>query len=439
MSETQRKFIAKLTFLISGGMFIDGFILGGVGVVMPAITESLRLSLAWQGLIGASTLIGIFFGAPIGGYLADRIGRKPMFIVTLGIFLSGSVLQFFLHDAWQVFAVRLFMGMAIGADYSIGWPLLAEFSPARMRGKLLTVQEVAWYVGYLVSFAMGYFMVETFSSDWRLILGMSTIPSLIVFLLRLGSPESPRWLISKGRVDEGMAVAREFMQEEDVRDLEREIAATTQRTRTSFRLLFSPKYLKTTFFICVFFLTTVTPYFAIGTFAPAVLHGLGVENGLTGALLINGVVVLGSLAAMLLVERAGRRKLSAPPLWICTIALVVIGLFSHASPVIVILCFAVFSFFNAIPTALTGVYPGEVYPTEIRGAGVGFGMAVSRIGAAAGTFVLPVFLNHYGVAPTMLIAALICGFGAIVSQILAPETKGLTLGESSNPEGSLKG
>jgi putative MFS transporter len=139
---------------------------------------------------------------------------------------------------------------------------------------------------------------------------------------------------------------------------------------------------------------------------------------------------------MLLVERVGRRKLSAPPLWICTVALIVIGLFSHASPTIVILCFAIFSFFNAIPTALTGVYPGEVYPTEIRGAGVGFGMAVSRIGAAAGTFVLPVVVNVYGVGPTMLIAALICGIGAVVSQALAPETMGRTLAEiSDHPEG----
>ena len=114
-------------------MFIDGFILGGIGLVMPALTSDLSLSATWQGLIGASALIGIFFGGPIGGYLADKIGRKPMFIVDLAVFLLGSAAQFFVVDEWQLFLIRLLMGMAIGADYAIGWPLLVEFSPARLR------------------------------------------------------------------------------------------------------------------------------------------------------------------------------------------------------------------------------------------------------------------------------------------------------------------
>jgi putative MFS transporter len=193
-------------------MFIDGFILGGIGLVMPALTADLELSAVWQGLIGASALIGIFFGGPIGGYLADKIGRKPMFIVDLAIFLVGSAAQFFVAEPWQLFVIRLVMGMAIGADYAIGWPLLAEFSPAHLRGKLLAFQEVAWYVGYLISYALGYFMASAIHADWRIILGMSTVPSLIVFLLRLGTPESPRWLLSKGRVEEGMAVAQEYME-----------------------------------------------------------------------------------------------------------------------------------------------------------------------------------------------------------------------------------
>ncbi|MFP3670719.1 MFS transporter, partial [Priestia sp. SIMBA_032] len=83
MSDKQRKFIIKLTTLISGGMLIDGFILGAIGIVMPAITNDLELSLTWQGLIGASALIGIFLGGPLGGYLADKIGRKPMFTIDL--------------------------------------------------------------------------------------------------------------------------------------------------------------------------------------------------------------------------------------------------------------------------------------------------------------------------------------------------------------------
>ncbi|MBT2515692.1 MFS transporter [Arthrobacter sp. ISL-30] len=416
----------KLSAVIAGGMFIDGFILGGIGLVMPALTADLDLSLTWQGLIGASALIGIFFGGPIGGYLADKIGRKPMFIVDLAIFLLGSAAQFFVADAWQLFVIRLVMGMAIGADYAIGWPLLAEFSPARLRGKLLAFQEVAWYVGYLGAYALGYFMSSAIDADWRIILGMSTIPSLIVFLLRLGTPESPRWLISKGRLEEGLAIANEYMEDADVRDM-----AEEKRESTSFLRLFSPRYRNATIFVSVYWVCNVTPYFAIATFAPIVLESLGVEDGLSGALLLNGVVVAGAIAAMYLIDSVGRRKLAIPPMWTGAAALIIIGLFSHVSPIIILACFVIFSFANALSTSLTGVYPGEVFPTEIRGAGVGFATAMSRIGAAAGTFILPLSVSGLGIGATMLIAAGICVVGAVVSHYLAPETKGLSLGETS--------
>lgn len=424
----KKRFLYKLSGVIAGGMFIDGFILGSIGLVMPALTKDLGLSATWQGLIGASALIGIFFGGPLGGYFADKIGRKPMFIVDLSIFLVGSAAQFFVADGMQLFIVRLLMGMAIGADYAIGWPLLVEFSPARLRGKLMAFQEVAWYVGYLGSYSLGYVMSTAIHVDWRIILGMSTVPSLIVFLLRLGTPESPRWLISKGRTEEALAIANEFMEEDDVRDLQNE-----KPVPPDFRKLFSKQYFKSTFFVCMYWVTNVTPYFAIGTFAPIVLENLGMEDGLTGALVLNGVVVAGSVAAMFLIEKLGRRKLSIPPMWIAAAALVAIGLFSHVSPAIILVSFMVFSFFNAISTALTGVYPGEVFPTEVRGAGVGFATAFSRIGAAAGTFILPLSVQGLGIGVTMLIAAGICVLGAVISQYLAPETTGVSLSEASAP------
>jgi putative MFS transporter len=94
---------------------------------------------------------------------------------------------------------------------------------------------------------------------------------------------------------------------------------------------------------------------------------------------------------------------------------------------LVVLCFVVFSFFNAASSALTAVYPMEVFPTAIRTTGVGFSAAMSRVGAAIGTFLLPLALDHIGVGPSMLIAAAVLAIGGAVSQFLAPETNGLTL------------
>ncbi|TGN99569.1 MFS transporter [Burkholderia sp. USMB20] len=427
MSERQRKFIVKLTVLISGGMFIDGFILGGIGIVMPAITESLKLSLAWQGLIGASTLIGIFFGGPLGGYLADKVGRRPMFTIDLAIFLCGSIAQFFVHEAWHLFVVRFIMGVAIGADYAIGWPMLAEFAPSRLRGRLLATQEIGWYVGYLVAYALGWVLTMSAAADWSMILGLSTIPTLIVLLMRFGTPESPHWLMSKGRRAEAMELAAAYMEEAEQRDLlVHRIAG-----KAGFGRLFAPDCIKSTIFVSVFWICNVTPYFAIGTFIPVVLNQLGLHDGLTGGLALNGIAVLGTIVAAWLVEHVGRRNLAIPPFWISTVALVIVGLFSNGSTTVIMVAFLTFSFVNAISTALTGVYPGEVFPTEVRGVGVGFATAASRVGAAFGTFVLPITIQSLGIVVAMFIAAGISLFGGVVSQLLAPETKGKLLSEVS--------
>ena len=430
LSGKHRKFLTKLTAVIAGGMFIDGFILGCIGIVMPAITRDLHLSPAWQGLIGASALIGIFIGGPVGGWLADKVGRRPMFTIDLAIFLVGSVAQFFVAEAWQLFVVRLVMGIAIGADYSIGWPLLAEFAPARLRGKLLAVLELVWYVGYLMSYAIGWGLTESAIAGWQVILGLSTVPTVIVFLMRLGTPESPRWLMTKGRADEAKELALEYMGHDEHGDLH---SHGTGARKLVFRSLFSADYFKATFFVSMFWVCNVTPYFAIGAFAPIVLERLGLKEGLTGGLVLNGVAVLGTVVAVRFIEKVGRRMLAIPPFFISAIAPLSVALFSHVSSELVLVCFFTFSFVNAISTTLTGVYPGEVFPTEIRGIGVGVATAISRIGAAMGTFLLPVIIDSRGVGTALMIAAGISIVGGVISYALAPETKGKLLGEASAP------
>ena len=128
-------------------MFIDGYILGIIGTVIGTIATDLNISVFWEGLIAASALLGIFIGGPLGGWAADKYGRKPLFMADILLFLFASALQFFVDSPDQLFWVRLLMGIAIGDEYSVGWPLMSEFAPARLRGRLLALSEVAWYVG----------------------------------------------------------------------------------------------------------------------------------------------------------------------------------------------------------------------------------------------------------------------------------------------------
>ena len=319
------------------------------------------------------------------------------------------------------------MGVAIGGEYSIGWPLMAEFAPARLRGRLMAVTLVAWYFGFMLAFLVGHVLIESTDIGWRVILGSSTFIALVLFLARIGLPESPRWLWNQGRQDEARGIAHRYMESSaDMTDVEHE-----DTIKGSFGMLFSRAYWRATLFVSVFWFCAVTPYFAIGTFADSVLQKYGLSGGLAGGVGLSAFALVAVVLTVLLIDKVGRRVLTVPPQWLCTVFLAIIGLWAGAPPLVVLILFLVFSFFNAMYTTLTGIYPAEVFPTEIRGIGTGFGAAVSRIGAGLGTFLLPWSMTNLGTGVTMLIAAGVALIGAAVSQWLAPETKGKSLTETA--------
>lgn len=423
----KRRFMRRMIFVLTGGMFLDGYILGIIGPATGMLKADLGLTAFWSGAIAAAALFGILVGSPLGGWAADKYGRKPLFMIDMGLFVLASAGQFFVSTAATLFVVRLLMGIAIGAEYSVGWPLMSEFAPARLRGRLMGVTIVAWYVGFMVAFAVGYALVEATDLGWKPILGSSTLIALILFVSRLGLPESPRWLWSVGRRDEAHAVAHKYMESSaDMDDVEHEDVK-----KGTFGMLFSRQYWRATLFTSMFWFCAVAPYFAIATFADSVLEQYGLSGGLAGGVGLSALACLGVIITVLLVDKLGRRVLTVPTQWLCTVVLAIIGLWTGAPPFVVLTLFLVFSFFNAGYNTLTSIYPGEVFPTEIRGIGTGFAAAVSRVGAGVATFLLPVSIASLGIGPSMLIAAAVAALGAGLSQWLAPETKGKSLTETA--------
>lgn len=425
-STSKRRFMIRMVTVLIGGMFLDGYILGIIGPVSSRMAEDLQLDLVWQGLIAAGALIGILVGSPLGGWAADKFGRKPIFMLDIALFAVASSMQFFIDTPVWLFVVRLLMGMAIGAEYSVGWPMMSEFAPAHLRGRLLGATLIAWYAGFMIAFLVGYLLNEYTGLSWHFILGTSTFIAVAIFLGRLGFPESPRWLWSVGRKDEARALAVKYMPEDALDDVQHEDVR-----KGNFRMLFNKQYWRATLFISGFWFCAVTPYFAIATFADSVLTQYGLSGGLAGGVGLSAVALAGVVVTVLLIDKAGRRVLTVPPQWLCAVVLAVIGLWAGAPAPVVLILFLVFSFVNAMYTTLTGVYPGEVLPTEIRGIGTGFAAAVSRVGAGIGIFLFPMSMQTLGAGPTMLIAAGVALLGAGLSQWLAPETKGKTLTEAA--------
>ncbi|UYQ78871.1 sugar porter family MFS transporter [Glutamicibacter sp. JL.03c] len=445
-SQFKRRFMKRLLAVLIGGMFLDGYILGILGPATGLIREDLLIEDVWIGLIAAAPLFGIFIGAPLAGWATDKFGRKPMFIIDMGLFLLASAAQFFVTSGesavLQLVIIRLLMGVAIGGEYSIGWPLLSEFSPPKLRGRLLGVTMVAWYIGFMCAFIVGT-VLHDLGASWKLILGSSTLLALILFLARIGLPESPSWLITKGRQAEAEAIMQRYVESPDMVqsitaeiDLRRLQEAEATRTDTalpqgSFSMLFSRQYWKSTLFTSGFWFCAVTPYFAIATFADDVLKQYGLAGGWTGGVGLSALATAGVITSILLIDKLGRRILTVPGQWICAVMLLVIGVWTQAPSVVVLALFLAFSFFNASYSMLVQVYPAELFPSQIRGLGMGFAAAISRVGAALGTFALPWAISHIGMGPSMIAAALIAFAGAILSQWLAPETKGKSLAETA--------
>ncbi len=410
-------------------MGLDGFDLGIISVVLPAMTKDLDVSAGWAGLIGASSLIGIFIGAPLFGRITDRFGRRIPFLVDILCFVVLGLLQAFAQTPEEMFAVRLLLGVAIGAEYAIGPPMLMEFAPAKDRGGSGAWLEVNWYGGFFVSVVLGYVLLDGLGLDWRIVLATSVVPAIATLAMRHGLPESPRWLLSRGRKREAKAIVAEHVGDQAY--YEEEFGDEVEE-RGSVRDLLGPEYRGRLAMVCVFWACLVAPYFAIVTFAPTVFGALDLAEH-SSTIVENGIGVLGAASGLFLLDRLGRRPMLVTPFWICVVCLSVVGFFPHAPVAVLAIAFVVFAFCNAAAADLCGVYPNELFPTHLRTSAVGIAAASSRIGAAIGTFLLPIGIDAIGIGPSMLVGAGFCVVGAVVTQLWAPETAGQTLTETAAP------
>lgn len=416
-------FHRRIAIYSCGGPFCDGYILGIIAAALGPLSSEIGLTAGWQGIVGAAALVGMFVGGLVFGYLTDLLGRRVMYSADLLVLIVASAAQFWVHDRVSLLVLRFVLGLAVGADYPIASALLSEFAPKRQRGMLLAAMIGAWWLGYTISFIAG-FVLGNEGLSWRWMLASSAIPAALVSLLRWGTPESPRWLVSKGRAKEAQDLIQRHIGSSY--GLQEGAAA-----KTAYLAIFRGPYLGRTAFVCVFWSCQVVPTFAIYTFAPDLLRAFGSPEPAFGAAILSLFFLAGVIPAVLLIDRIGRRPVLTIPFAVTGVTLLLLGWLPRGSSILVEVCFILFAIFNAGSSVLQWVYPSELFPTEVRATALGFGTAVSRIGAAVGTFLFPIGLARLGVAPLMTIVAAICGIGWLVSVRFAPETRGMSLQAAS--------
>lgn len=420
------RFHLRITALTFCANFSDGYELGIIGIALPLISSQLGFGAVWTGLLGASALIGIFVGAITVGWAADRIGRQRLYLYDFLLIAVASALEFFVNDPAQLFVLRLVIGFGIGADFALGPTLVAEFVPRRYRGSLLASLTVLWTVGYVTAFFAGHAMTAAGGDSWRWLLATSAIPAIAVVLLRIGMPESPRWLLNKGRTEQARDVVRRFAGPSV--DFEAFARDHVPERKASYRELFGRKRWRNTAFGIIFYNSQTIPYFAIYTFLPLVLvkMGIGSENTTTDGLL-NGFLLLGSFGGLWLVAKLPRRRLTIWSFAVCAVAMAPMAIWPQAPILVLFPLFLIFTFTMSAAVNLDQVYPPELFPTDIRSSGVGLLNGMSRVGSAIGTFLLPLSLNTVGFSTTMLALTVVLAIGLVVSIRWAPETKSIAL------------
>ena len=420
-----------LTARSGGGSFVDGYVLSIIGIAMLQVTGALELTEFWQGLIAASALIGVFFGGFIGGWLTDKLGRKKVYFIGPSLFIVCSLAQFWVESAWALFALRFIIGLAVGIEYPVATSLLVEFLPKKQRGPRLAALTILWFAGAAFAYVVGNAILNTGADDaWRYALASASVIGLVLFVLRLGTPESARWLLSKGREAEAeQVIKRVYGPHYSLRDLPEQ----PDERKMTFRDLLRSGYGKRLFFVSVFWSCSIIPVFAVYAFAPKVLQALNLKGEWAsyGSMFITLLFVVGCVLATRLINTIGRRSMLINSFLWSGLALLLLSAFSNSHEILVLLLFGAYAVFIGGAQVLQLVYPNELFPTEIRAFAVGIGTSLSRIGAAVGTYLVPLSLHSIGIGNTMYVAAGVTFIGLAAAWAMAPETRSLNLRDAA--------
>lgn len=421
-----------LTIRSGGGWLLDGYVLSIIGVAMVQLSAALGLGSFWEGMVASSALIGIFFGGFLGGTLTGRLGRQKLYFVGPIIFVLCSIAQFWASSGLELFAFRFLIGIGVGFEYTAAGALLVEFMPTKYRGPRLAMLTILWFAGAALAYIVGNIILSGGDPDaWRLVLASPAVIGALLLVLRIGTPESPRWLLSKGRAAEAERVIKKvYGPSFSLRNLPEQAA----EKKMSIGDLLHSGYGKRMLFVAVFWSCSVIPVFAVYAFAPKVLQALNLKGDWAafGSVFITVLFVVGCLIATRLINVIGRRRMVIHSFLWSGLALLALGSFSNGAEVLVLVLFGAYAVFIGGAQVLQLVYPNELFPTEIRSLAVGMGASLSRVGAAIGTYLVPISLQAFGIGNTMFAAAAVTLLGLLVSLALAPETRSLSLQEAAS-------
>ena len=395
--------------------------------------------------IVTSALIGTVLGSIGAGKLADFLGRRGSLLVIALIYLISAL---GCATAWssEVFAVaRLLGGVGIGASSVVVPMYIAEVSPAHVRGRLVSIFQLNILIGILISFISNYLVILTPQSeeaDWRWMLGIVAVPSALYLALLVLIPESPRWLILKGRPQEAAAILTRLGILQSINEVATIRASLSQEAVAGKERLFQPKYARPLWFAWTLVMfNQFSGINALMYYAPSIfsMAGAGRDSSLLQSIAIGSIGLLFTIVAMLVIDSVGRRALiciGSIGMGICM--LVVAWQFSLPMGwdrwMILSGLLGFIAFFALSQGVVIWVFISEVFPNAVRAKGLSFGATIHWLMAAIISWLFPLIA---GGIPSIAFVffALMMLLQFLWALRMMPETKGRTL-ENAIPSDS---
>jgi sugar porter (SP) family MFS transporter len=431
-----------MIYFLAGVAAIAGFLFGYdegvIAVAEPLLAKDYPMSPLVRGFMTAAVPLGALAAAIFAGPIVDRFGRRRVLMVAAALFAAGALTASAITAIWMLVAARLVLGVAIGLG-AVGAPLyISETAPLRSRGAMVSAYQLAITIGILVSYLTG--LVITGGGMWRHMFALGAVPGLLFLVGLAFLPESPRWLILKGHVDQARASLRRLRDARwDVDGELREmvLAAKAEAGRDAgYRALLEP-HIRPAVIVAVglFLLQQLSGINAVIYYAPEIFDHAGFSSGDTRILATVGIGtanVVTTVVAMFLIDRLGRRPLLVVGFAGTATTMLIIAL-AVGNPtvvpswlVIAMLLLYIASFAISIGP-LPHVMMSEIFPLRARGPGMSTA-SIGNWGLNFGVvFAFPLMLAGPGLAFTFTVFAVICLGGVAFTLLRVPETTGQSL------------
>lgn len=411
-------FQKRLMILCGLGWAADAMEVLLISFALPAVVQEWNLSATQSGFLLTAIFVGMLAGAWVWGRLSDKLGRKVGFIATIAIDSIFGLLSAFSPSFIWLVILRALTGFGVGGTLPVDYSIFAEYLPAQKRGRYLVLLEAFWALGSILAAGLAWLIVPNLG--WRWLLAISALPGLIVFLIRRGVPESPRYLLVQGQPERAREVLAQVAAINGSRlpDLPLQPVNPTPAPVSD---LLKPGLRRTTLLLWLIWFAISFGYYGVFTWLPNYFRTSGMEllPVYQNAFILALAQLPGYFSAAYLVEKWGRRRTLAAYL---IFSGVFTYLFATANSLTGIVGMgALMSFFTLGAWGATYAYTPEAYPTNLRGTGIGAASGFTRISGAIAPSLAGLLMGASLVLP-LTVFALSFIVGGIAALGLAQET-----------------